>query len=92
MNGSGVDVTLAERWNGVQWRIQRTPLLPGVRNMSNTSVACPAQRTCIAAGGFENDGPGSKTLTERWQGGKAPTAGAAPAAFTFVSISALLAG
>jgi hypothetical protein len=71
--------TLAERWNGVQWRIQPTPLLPGVGDLSNFSVACPAQSTCIAAGGFENDGPGAKTLTEQWHGSGTSTAQAAPA-------------
>jgi len=46
--------TLAERWNGL-----------GLVN--NFSAACPARSTCIAAGGFENDGPGAKTLTEQWR-------------------------
>jgi hypothetical protein len=72
--------TLAERWNGAQWRIQPTPLLPGVGDLSNFSVACPAASSCIAAGGFENDGPGAKTLTEQWRGTgtlTAPTASAA---------------
>ena len=66
--GNPVD-TLAERWNGTNWRVQPTPLLPGVGLVNNFSVACPAQSTCIAAGGFENDGPGAKTLAELWNGG-----------------------
>jgi hypothetical protein len=73
--------TLAERWNGVRWRIQPTPLLPGVGDLSNFSVACPARSACIAAGGFENDGVGAKTLTEQWRGG-ASIAQTAPAAFS----------
>jgi hypothetical protein len=36
--------------------------------------------TCIAAGGFENDGPGSVSLAERWRGSGTSTAQAAPAA------------
>jgi len=60
--------TLAERWNGAHWRLQRTPLLPGITDLSNFSVACPARSLCIAAGGFENDGPGAKSLTEVWRG------------------------
>ncbi len=74
--------TLAERWNGAQWRIQPTPLLPGVGDLSNFSVACPSQSICIAAGGFENDGPGAKTLAERWRGSGASTGQTAPAAFS----------
>jgi hypothetical protein len=71
--------TLAERWNGAHWRIQPTPLLPAVHDISPLSVACPAQSSCIAVGGFENDGPGSKTLTEQWRGSGTPTAQTAPA-------------
>jgi putative hemolysin len=74
--------TLAERWNGVRWRIQPTPLLPGVSDISNFSVACPAQSSCIAAGGFENDGPGAKTLTERWRASGTSAPPTAPAAFS----------
>jgi hypothetical protein len=72
--------TLAERWNGGRWRIQSTPLLPGVHDISPLSVACPAQSACIAAGGFENDGPGSKTLTEQWRATGTSAAPTAPAA------------
>jgi hypothetical protein len=72
--------TLAERWNGAHWQIQPTPLLPGVQDISPVAVACPARSSCIAAGGFENDGPGSKTLTERWQATGTPAAPAGPAA------------
>ena len=60
--------TLAERWNGRSWAIQRTPVLPGLELVNNFTAACPAQSTCIAAGGFENDGPVNKTLTEVWRG------------------------
>jgi hypothetical protein len=70
--------TLAERWDGVQWRIQPTPLLPAVRDLSSFSVACPAPSDCIAVGGFENDGPGAKTLTEQWRGGRASATPTAP--------------
>jgi len=61
--------TLAERWNGTNWHIQPTPVLPGLGLVNNFTAACPAPSTCIAAGGFENDGPGAKTLTEVWRGG-----------------------
>jgi hypothetical protein len=73
--------TLAERWNGRSWHIQPTPVLPAVGLVNNFSAACPAPSACIAAGGFENDGPGSKTLTEVWQAG-ASAAQPAPGAFS----------
>jgi hypothetical protein len=74
--------TLAERWNGARWRIQPTPPLPAAHDIGLAAVACPAQVTCMAVGGFENDGPGSKTLTEQWRAGGASTAQTAPAAFS----------
>jgi hypothetical protein len=73
--------TLAERWNGTKWHIQPTPVLPGVGLVNSFTAACPAQSTCVAAGGFENDGPGAKTLTEVWRGG-ASAAQPAPGAFS----------
>jgi len=77
--GNAVVGTLAERWDGTNWQIQPTPVLPGLGLVNNFSAACPAPSTCIAAGAFENDGPGSKTLTEIWRGGASaaqPTPGA----------------
>lgn len=58
---------LAERWNGTEWRVQPTPLLPAAHDISNPAVACPTLRICVAVGGYENDGPGSVTLAERWR-------------------------
>jgi hypothetical protein len=69
--------TLAEKWNGRRWRIQRTPVLPGITDLSNFSVACPSRSICMAAGGFENDGPGAKSLTELWRATRASSALAA---------------
>jgi hypothetical protein len=79
--GNAVVGTLAERWNGVQWHIEPTPVLPALGLVNNFSAACPAESTCIAAGGFENDGPGAKTLTEVWRAG-ASAAQPAPGAFS----------
>jgi hypothetical protein len=79
--GNAVVGTLAERWNGRSWHIQPTPVLPGLGLVDNFSAACPAQSTCIAAGGFENDGPGAKTLTEVWRG-RASAAQPTPGAFS----------
>jgi hypothetical protein len=73
--------TLAERWNGRSWHIQPTPVLPAIGLVNNFTAACPAPSTCIAAGGFENDGPGAKTLTEVWQG-ETSAAQPAPGAFS----------
>ena len=73
---------LAERWNGTRWRIQPTPLLPAAHDISPPAVACPARTACTTAGGFENDGPGSVSLAERWQGSGTSAAQTAPGAFS----------
>jgi hypothetical protein len=75
-------IILAERWNGTTWRIQPTPLLPAAHDISPPAVACPARTACTAVGGFENDGPGSVSLAERWRGSRTPAAPTATAAFS----------
>jgi hypothetical protein len=59
--------TLAERTDGAHWRIQPTPVLPGIGDLSNFFVSCPSRSRCVAAGGFENDGPSAKSLIEQWR-------------------------
>jgi len=61
--------TLAERWNGARWRIQPTPLIPGVFDISGPSVACPAPSACIAVGGYANNAQ-QVTLAEQWNGAR----------------------
>jgi hypothetical protein len=45
-------------------------------------VACPARTACIAVGGFENDGPGSVSLAERWRGSRTSAAQTTPGAIS----------
>jgi hypothetical protein len=64
VNGSGLDVSLAERWNGTSWVIQHTPNAPGARSFSVLSgVSCTAGNACEASG--EAD---SGAFAERWNG------------------------
>lgn len=56
----------ADRLHDGHWTEQPTPLLPGVSEMAQPAVSCATRHTCIAVGGYEPDGPGSITLTERW--------------------------
>jgi hypothetical protein len=73
---------LAERWNGTTWRLQPTPLLLAAHDISPPAVACPARAACTAVGGFENDGPGSVSLAERWRGSGTSAAQTTPGAFS----------
>jgi hypothetical protein len=53
--------TLAERWNGTRWRIQRTPNPAAGAGLS--AVSCTSSAACTAVGGSE-----AGTLAERWDG------------------------
>jgi hypothetical protein len=59
-------MTLAERWNGERWVIQRTPNPPGGESFFN-GVSCASSRACIAVGSYMRHG-GIVPLVERWNG------------------------
>jgi hypothetical protein len=62
--------TLAERWNGTAWSIQRTPNRPnaaGVTVNRLAGVSCPAASACTAVGSYQN-GDQTFPLAERWNG------------------------
>lgn len=56
--------TLAERWNGTKWAIQRTPNPGQLSELSD--VSCPSSRVCVAVGGYTVHRH-YVTLAERWQ-------------------------
>jgi hypothetical protein len=71
LNKSGINVTLAERWNGTSWHRQSTPNPPG-----NTSpavapdllgVSCPASNFCEAVGTYHL-GSANVSIAEAWNG------------------------
>jgi len=68
-NASAKWVTLAEVWNGTEWKVQTSP------NPSSTfaelgDVSCTAATECTAVGTYWNSGPPetSQTLAMRWNG------------------------
>jgi hypothetical protein len=67
----GNTATLAERWNGSRWSIQRTPNQVGVPGSQLNGVSCASRRSCTAVG-MDGD-PNSGTpfmLVERWDGSR----------------------
>ena len=62
---SGAQQTLAERWNGSNWRIQPTPNPAGSSSSTLFAVACPAADTCTAVGTAK-----PKLLVERFGGAR----------------------
>jgi hypothetical protein len=72
-NGNGQILSLAERWNGKRWSIQKTPKLPDANFSELTSVSCTAVSSCTAVGSYAaqaSDAAKFHTLVERWNGTK----------------------
>lgn len=61
--------TLAERWDGAHWRIERTPNPTGSSNSSLNGVACSSRRACTAVGSALA-GKVFVPLAERWNGSR----------------------
>jgi hypothetical protein len=61
-------VSLAERWNGHHWAIERTAAPPDGQSAFFQSVSCAGPGNCVAAGAAGSvDGVGN-LLVERWTG------------------------
>jgi len=65
IDGSGAQVTLAERWEGTRWTIQPTPNPAGATSIQLFSVSCTSPSACTAVGSSS-----SGTVAERWNGTK----------------------
>ncbi len=67
-DSSGIEETLAERWNGNEWTIQTTPNPTGASGSGLKSVSCASSTECTAVGYFNNSSGVEETLAERWNG------------------------
>jgi hypothetical protein len=61
---SGVNVTLAERWNGTSWSIMATPNPSGFTFAAMWSVSCTSATVCSAPGYYKNSAGTELALTE----------------------------
>ena len=65
-NAAGFPRAMAERWNGMAWRIQAIPQ-PATRTWF-FAASCSAARACTAVG-YQNNGTGdAQPLAEAWNG------------------------
>jgi hypothetical protein len=64
---TGTQMTLAERWNGRAWAIQKTPNPSGTLDNNLGGVSCTSAWACTAVGAYETI-TGIGTLAERWNG------------------------
>jgi hypothetical protein len=60
--------TLAERWNGTEWKIQSTPNPEGVETSTLLGVSCASSEACIAVGQTREGGSTIRPLAEAWNG------------------------
>ena len=68
VNASGVEVALAERWDGTAWKIQSLPTREGAKLTTLDDVSCPTAESCRAAGHYQNSAGVNVTLVEKWNG------------------------
>jgi hypothetical protein len=64
---TGVRKTLAESWNGSEWKIQSTANPGSAKNELN-GVSCTSSTACTASGWYVNAQGIEVTLVERWNG------------------------
>jgi hypothetical protein len=71
LSPSGVDVTLAERWDGTGWQRQTTPNPAGDTTSSVapalTGVSCPTADFCAAVGNYQS-GFNQAGMADSWNG------------------------
>jgi hypothetical protein len=65
-NRSGTQVTLAERWNGRTWAVQRTPNPPDGGASLLKGVSCSSAAACTAVGAYIKRSGAEPTLAERY--------------------------
>jgi hypothetical protein len=68
LDAAGADVPLAERWNGVSWRIQPVPSPAAATASGFFAITCRSTRACTATGTYDNSAGQALTLAEAWNG------------------------
>lgn len=71
-NSAGVQLPVAEGWDGTAWTIESVPVPSTAQSSSLIGLSCTSATACIAVGGYSvksGGGPGSlRPLAERWNG------------------------
>jgi len=67
-DSTGTQRTLAERWNGTTWSIEKTPNPAGATASGLSGVSCTSATACTAVGSFTASTGTQRTLAERWNG------------------------
>jgi hypothetical protein len=67
-NSSGTTLSLAERWNGTEWKIQTTPNPTGAKKTEAAGVSCATAESCVMVGRYENSSSKWVPFSETWNG------------------------
>jgi hypothetical protein len=67
VNASSKRVTLAERWDGSEWKVQSTENPSGSTVVQLADVSCASASECVAVGSYFSS-EGERTLIERFNG------------------------
>jgi hypothetical protein len=67
-NATGIDVMLAEHWNGIRWAQQKPQYPRGARYVQFSGVSCPSSRSCTAVGLYNDVQGADAILVERSHG------------------------
>jgi hypothetical protein len=67
-NSAGVDLPLAESWNGTIWKAESPPAPSGAEESALESVACVSATSCMAVGNYDNSDFDTLPLAESWNG------------------------
>ena len=69
VNSSGVEVPLAEQWNGSSWQVLAAKAPSTATQSSFQGVSCPSASSCTAVGFFFTTTPGrTYSFAEHWNG------------------------
>jgi hypothetical protein len=68
VNSSGSTATLAESWNGTEWKVQTTPNEAGATASKLSGVACTSSTACEAGGWYVSSEGHELALAESWNG------------------------
>jgi len=67
-NSAGVELSLAEAWNGKSWSIQPTPQPAGSIGSDLLGVSCTSATACTAVGAYGSSAGTTLRLAEDWNG------------------------
>lgn len=68
LDGSSVQHSLAEGWNGTSWSLQSVPDPAGATDPVLQDVSCSAGSACSAVGQYTSGVPHTEPLAARWDG------------------------